>query len=61
MTVPDQLSPTGQSSEEEPIKALRPRWQTRAVVIRVGAYMVGAHLFAAFLFLLFEVGARHSH
>lgn len=43
------------------IVALTPKWQSRGVTIRVAAYMAGAHLFAAFLFLLFEVGSRNAH
>ncbi|MCQ4079332.1 DUF6126 family protein [Streptomyces sp. RB6PN25] len=44
-----------------PIKALTSKWMSRGLAIRLFLYMVGAHVFAAFLFLLFEVGAHHSH
>ncbi len=47
-------------SDNRTITSLRPEWMSRGLVIRVLAYMVGAHLFAGFLFLLFEVGARHA-
>jgi hypothetical protein len=43
------------------LRALNPKWQSRGLVIRVVAYMAGAHLFAAFLFLLFAIGAHHGH
>lgn len=48
-------------SEEHPITSLTPKWLNRGVAIRVVAYMAGAHLFAAFLFLLFAVGTRNGH
>ncbi len=47
--------------EDQPIISLTQKWLSRGLTIRVVAYMAGAHVFAAFLFLLFEVGSRHSH
>jgi hypothetical protein len=55
--------PTGgfeQSPTSGP-RALNPQWQGRGLAIRVVAYMAGAHVFAAFLFLLFAIGSHHGH
>ncbi len=43
------------------IKSLTPEWLDRGVTIRVFIYAVGAHLFAAFLYLLFWLGTHSSH
>ncbi|WP_199239533.1 DUF6126 family protein [Streptomyces sp. ICBB 8177] len=36
------------------------KWLNRGLVVRLAIYLVGSHLFAAFLFLLFELGG-HRH
>jgi hypothetical protein len=57
--MPENSVPADESGE--PVKALRAGWLNRGLTIRVFIYLAGSHLFAAFLFLLFLVGARHSH
>ncbi len=50
------------SDDTEPsILAHNTTWLSRGLWVRVLIYLVGGHVFAAFLFLLFELGARHSH
>ena len=49
------------ASSDNKIKSLTPQWLSRGLAIRVFIYLVGAHLFAAFLYLLFWLGARGSH
>jgi len=49
------------STEKQNVVSLTAKWLGRGLAIRVFVYLVGAHMFAAFLFLLFEVGARHAH
>ncbi|GAA1929302.1 DUF6126 family protein [Streptantibioticus ferralitis] len=48
-------------SANNKIKSLTPKWLSRGLAIRVFIYLVGAHLFAAFLYLLFWLGANASH
>ncbi|MCQ4043948.1 DUF6126 family protein [Streptantibioticus rubrisoli] len=49
------------ASSDNRIKSLTPKWLSRGLTIRVFIYLVGAHLFAAFLYLLFWLGTRASH
>lgn len=53
--------PNESGAQEHTIPSLTEKWLSRGLVIRVLAYMVGAHVFAGFLFLLFAAGAHHSH
>ncbi len=50
-------------SNEQPRELLahNTRWLSRGLWVRVLIYLAGSHLFAAFLYLLFAIGSRHSH
>ncbi|AEW97323.1 MULTISPECIES: DUF6126 family protein [Streptomycetaceae] len=54
-------SPVPVPEDQPQIKALNTRWQNRALWFRIAVYLAGSHLFAAFLFLLFQLGSRHGH
>lgn len=47
-------------SNDHVIVSLTPKWMSRGLTLRVLAYLLGAHLFAAFLYLLFAVGAHRA-
>ncbi|MDF3294047.1 MULTISPECIES: DUF6126 family protein [Streptomyces] len=52
---------TAPASADNRIKSLTPKWLSRGLAIRVFIYLIGAHMFAAFLYLLFWLGAHASH
>ncbi|MFV2119308.1 DUF6126 family protein [Streptomyces sp. Act-28] len=43
-----------------PIPSTQERWINRNLVIRLFAYLVAGHLFAAFLYLLFLLGGQNQ-
>ncbi|MEU6172422.1 DUF6126 family protein [Streptantibioticus parmotrematis] len=51
---------TQRAAEPATIPSLNRKWLNRGLVVRLAIYLVGSHLFAAFLFLLFELGS-HRH
>ncbi len=62
--MPETPSPEATPAQEptpQAIRSLNHRWINRNLAIRLFLYLLGSHLFAAFLFLLFALGARHSH
>ncbi|MFI6411405.1 MULTISPECIES: DUF6126 family protein [unclassified Streptomyces] len=44
----------------KPIPSTQERWINRNLVIRLFAYLVAGHLFAAFLYLLFMLGGQNQ-
>ncbi|AOT62154.1 DUF6126 family protein [Streptomyces fradiae] len=44
----------------QPIPSTQERWINRNLVIRLFAYLVAGHLFAAFLYLLFMLGGQNQ-
>ncbi|MGW7003120.1 DUF6126 family protein [Streptomyces sp. NPDC054933] len=59
--MPESTPASASASADNRIKSLTPKWLSRGLAIRVFIYLVGAHMFAAFLYLLFWLGAHAAH